>query len=93
MIAANLVNNLPATLLLLPGATLAGPEGLLALLIGVNIGANLTVIGSLANLLWRRTAARPVTTLREFHLIGLLTTPPLVVLAAVVLWAWTRVIW
>lgn len=93
MVAANLINNLPATLLLLPAASLAGPEGLLALLIGVNVGANLTVIGSLANLLWRRTSAREVTTLREFHRLGLLTTPPLVVIATATLWAWTSLIW
>ncbi|MGJ9423640.1 SLC13 family permease [Aeromicrobium sp. CF3.5] len=93
MVAANLINNLPATLLLLPAATLAGPEGLLALLIGVNVGANLTVIGSLANLLWRRTSAREVTTLREFHRLGLWTTPPLVVITTATLWAWTSLIW
>lgn len=93
MVAANLINNLPATLLLLPAAAAAGPAAVLALLIGVNIGANLTVIGSVANLLWRQSGGRAVSTLREFHLLGIATTPPLVVLCTVVLWAWTSLIW
>ncbi|KOY56047.1 hypothetical protein ADK59_21225 [Streptomyces sp. XY332] len=45
---ANLINNLPATLALLPLAAPAGPGPVLAVLIGVNIGPNLTYVGSLA---------------------------------------------
>lgn len=93
MVAANVINNLPATLLLLPAAAAAGPAPILALLIGVNVGANLTVIGSVANILWRQSGGRAVSTLREFHLLGLATTPPLVALCTVVLWAWTSLIW
>ncbi|MCL8250158.1 SLC13 family permease [Aeromicrobium fastidiosum] len=93
MIAANLVNNLPATLLLLPAAEAAGPGPVLALLVGVNVGANLTMIGSLANILWRKSGGRSVSTIREFHTIGFATTPVLVVLCTVVLWAWTSVTW
>ncbi|MEV7395999.1 SLC13 family permease [Aeromicrobium sp. NPDC092404] len=93
MIAANLVNNLPATLLLLPAAAAAGPAAVLALLIGVNVGANLTVVGSLANLLWRQSGGRTLSSLREFHLLGLATTPLLVVVCTFVLWGWTSVIW
>lgn len=51
---ANLINNLPAVLALLPVAAPAGPGPVLAVLIGVNIGPNLTYVGSLATLLWRR---------------------------------------
>ena len=93
MVAANIVNNLPATLLLLPAAAAAGPVAVLALLIGVNVGANLTMIGSLANLLWRQSGGRTLTSFREFHLLGLSTTPLLVVACTVVLWAWTSLIW
>lgn len=93
MVAANLVNNLPATLLLLPAADSAGPEAVLALLIGVNVGANLTMIGSLANILWRQSGGRALSSVREFHLLGLATTPPLVVVCTLVLWAWTSLIW
>ncbi|MDQ3155325.1 MAG: SLC13 family permease [Actinomycetota bacterium] len=93
MIAANLVNNLPATLLLLPAAAAIGPVAVLALLIGVNVGANLTIIGSLANLLWRQSGARELSSLREFHALGFATTPLIVALCTVVLWAWTSLIW
>lgn len=92
MVAANVVNNLPATLLLLPAAAAAGPVAVLALMIGVNVGANLTLIGSLANLLWRQSGGRDLSA-REFHTLGLATTPPLVVICTVVLWAWTSLIW
>jgi Na+/H+ antiporter NhaD/arsenite permease-like protein len=45
-VLANVVNNLPATLVLV-----------LAVLIGVNIGPYLTCVGSLSNLLWRSVYA------------------------------------
>lgn len=93
MIAANVVNNLPATILLLPAAAAIGPVAVLALLIGVNVGANLTIIGSLANLLWRQSGGREMSTLREFHALGFATTPFIVALCTVVLWAWTSLIW
>jgi arsenical pump membrane protein len=43
---ANLVNNLPATLALVPVAAASGPAAVLAVLIGVNVGPNLTYAGS-----------------------------------------------
>src|SRR5262249_29442188 len=52
-VLANVVNNLPALLLLLPLVTPGGAPAVLAVLIGVNVGSNLTYVGSLANLLWR----------------------------------------
>ncbi|MBC7630067.1 SLC13 family permease [Aeromicrobium sp.] len=93
MAGANVVNNLPATLLLLPAAAAAGPAPVLALLIGVNVGANLTLIGSLANLLWRRSGGQAMSSVREFHLLGVATTPAIVVICTTVLWAWTSLIW
>jgi arsenical pump membrane protein len=87
-ILANLLNNLPALLLLLPAATAAGPETVLAVLIGVNAGPNLTYTGSLATLLWRRVLrerdAEPSH--REFHTLGALTVPPILIGATVALW-------
>jgi arsenical pump membrane protein len=65
----------------------------LALLIGVNVGANLTLIGSVANVLWRKSGGRTVSTARDFHALGFATTPLLVVVCTVVLWAWTSLIW
>lgn len=88
-VAANLLNNLPATLLLLAALGPTAPAGLvLALLIGVNLGPNLTYVGSLATMLWRRVAAaagcRPE--LGTFTKLGLATTPLTVVAATTALW-------
>jgi arsenical pump membrane protein len=83
---ANLVNNLPATLALAPVAA-GHPAAVAAILLGVNIGPNATYPGSLATLLWRRQLPRQVApSAREFHTLGLLTVPVLLVLASAVLW-------
>ena len=91
-VLANLINNLPATLVLL--AALGAPPAagaVLAVLIGVNIGPNLTYAGSLATLLWRRccTPGRPPS-LGEFTLLGLLTVPAALLAAVVALWVGHR---
>jgi arsenical pump membrane protein len=75
---ANGVNNLPAILIALPAlAGAAGPGPVLAALIGVNIGPNLTYVGSLATLLWRRAlrAEGCEVGLAEFSLLGLFSVP------------------
>lgn len=88
---ANLVNNLPATLVLLaalgPSAS-ASAGAVLAVLIGVNVGPNLTPVGSLATLLWRRVlAARGVPApLGTFTRAGLATVPLSVVAGTAALW-------
>ena len=86
-VAANLLNNLPATLTLLPVAALNGSATVLALLIGVNIGPNLTYIGSLANLLWRRGLNGSAPDARTFSAVGLGTVPLTLVAATTALWA------
>jgi arsenical pump membrane protein len=88
-VAANLVNNLPATLVLLPVAAVGGLGPALAVLIGVNVGPNLTYAGSLATLLWRRAVVEVpgVPELREFTTLGLATAPVALVLATTALWA------
>ncbi|MGH2866822.1 MAG: SLC13 family permease [Solirubrobacteraceae bacterium] len=53
-VLANLVNNLPATLILIPVGAGFGTGPVLAVLVGVNVGPNLAQVGSLATLLWRR---------------------------------------
>ena len=53
-VVANLVNNLPATLIMLPAVAAGGAGPVLAMLVGVNVGPNLSYVGSLATLLWRR---------------------------------------
>ena len=87
-ILANLVNNLPATLILVPVAAAAGPGPVLATLIGVNVGPNLTYVGSLATLLWRRLLHAQDTDvdLGEFLRLGALTVPASLVAATVLLW-------
>jgi arsenical pump membrane protein len=90
-VLANLVNNLPAVLALLPIAAAAGGGAgpVLAVLIGVNIGPNLTYVGSLATVLWRRVLHEHDTDpdLGRFTRLGLLTVPASLVAATVALWA------
>lgn len=84
---ANLVNNLPATLILLSAlGPHPAPGVLLAVLLGVNIGPNATYVGSLATLLWRRVLGRNAPGLREFTRLGLATVPASLTAATVVLW-------
>lgn len=86
---SNVVNNLPATLLLLGALGPAPHPGLvLAALIGVNIGPNLTYVGSLATLLWRRVLAGgdAAPTLQEFLRLGAITVPACLAAATVALW-------
>jgi arsenical pump membrane protein len=90
---ANLINNLPAVLLLLPVAAATGPGAVLAVLVGVNTGPNLTYVGSLATLLWRRVlrrqGAEPSTI--EFLRLGVVSVPPVLLAATIALWASLRV--
>jgi arsenical pump membrane protein len=88
-VLSNVVNNLPAVLVLLPLAAGTGPGAVLAVLIGVNIGPNLTYIGSLSNLLWRNLLHKQgePTSARQFSALGLLTVPVGLVAAVVALWA------
>jgi arsenical pump membrane protein len=83
---ANLVNNLPATLALLPAAAVGGVPTVLAVLIGVNLGPNLTYAGSLANLLWRRVLAADAPGAARFTLVGLATVPLTLLGATAALW-------
>jgi len=93
-VLANVINNLPAVLVLLPLAAPAGHGAVLAVLLGVNIGPNLTYAGSLATLLWRRIARTHDTDvdLGEFTRLGLLTVPAALILAVLALWASLHVI-
>ncbi|WP_438947332.1 SLC13 family permease [Streptomyces griseus] len=91
-VLANLINNLPAVLALLPVVAAAGPGPLLAALIGVNIGPNLTYVGSLATLLWRRILHAHGTDveLGFFTRLGLLTVPATLAVSTVALWGSLR---
>lgn len=93
-VLANLINNLPAVLVLLPLTAAAGPGAVLAVLLGVNIGPNLTYAGSLATLLWRRILHRHEheVELGEFTRLGLLAVPAALVPAVVALWLSLQVV-
>ncbi|WP_159674936.1 SLC13 family permease [Streptomyces mexicanus] len=93
-VLANLINNLPAVLVLLPLAAPAGPGAVLAVLLGVNIGPNLTYAGSLATLLWRRIVHQHEhgVDLKEFTRLGLLAVPSALVPAVVALWGALRIV-
>ena len=86
-VLANLLNNLPATLALLPVAAVGGAAPVLAVLIGVNVGPNLTYVGSLANLLWRRVIGREhAPSSSHFSVVGLATMPLTLLGSTVALW-------
>jgi arsenical pump membrane protein len=93
-VLANVMNNLPAVLVLLPLTAAAGPGAVLAVLVGVNIGPNLTYTGSLATLLWRRVVHQHDhdVGLAEFTVLGLLTAPAALIAAVVALWGSLQVL-
>ncbi|WIY82416.1 SLC13 family permease [Propionimicrobium sp. PCR01-08-3] len=88
-VLANVVNNLPAVMVLAPLVAHTGPEAVLAVLIGVNIGPNLTYVGSLATLLWRRILHEhdEDTDFGEFTKLGLISVPLAILAATTALWA------
>jgi len=86
-VLSNLVNNLPAVLVMLPLVAASGPGAVLAVLIGVNIGPNLTYVGSLANLLWRAVVRREMPAgFVEFTRIGVCTVPLTLLASVTALW-------
>jgi arsenical pump membrane protein len=90
-VLANLLNNLPATLILVP-LVAHTPSVVLAVLLGVNIGPNLTYTGSLATLLWRRILRAhddpPATGL--FLRLGAATVPAGLAVGVAALWLGVR---
>ena len=91
---ANLINNLPAVLALAPLAAPVGPGAVLAVLLGVNIGPNLTYAGSLATLLWRRVVHghEERVDVGEFTRLGLLTVPAALLASVGALWVSLQVV-
>lgn len=94
-LGANLVNNLPMALVAIAGLQSAGaivPAAAFATLIGTNVGPNVTEFGSLATMLVLRSAQRGDIHVGagRYLLIGLLTTPLMVLAAATVLWLVSR---
>jgi arsenical pump membrane protein len=84
-IASNLANNLPVALIA-GGALHNGPVAepvARAVLIGVNLGPNLSITGSLATILWLTALRREAHNVgaRAFLGLGLIIMPPALVLA------------
>jgi arsenical pump membrane protein len=90
---ANLVNNLPAILIIAPIAIASGPAAVLAALVGVNVGPNLTYAGSLATLLWRRLLHAEDTDvhLGEYLRLGAATVPAAIAASTLMLWSGVKV--
>jgi arsenical pump membrane protein len=92
-VAANLINNLPASLVLESAIGHAGSGGqseLLALgtLVGADLGPNLTVVGSLSTMLWLLSLRRrdlDVSAL-DYLRVGATVTPIMLLSSALVLW-------
>lgn len=85
---ANILNNLPAILIIGPVTAPSGHIAVAAALVGVNVGPNLTYVGSLATLLWRRIlrAEDVDLNLGEFLRLGAATVPAAIVASTLLLW-------
>jgi arsenical pump membrane protein len=85
---ANILNNLPAILIIGPVTAPSGHIAVAAALVGVNVGPNLTYVGSLATLLWRRIlrAEDVDLNLGEFLRLGAVTVPAALVASTLMLW-------
>jgi arsenical pump membrane protein len=86
-LVSNLINNLPAGLIAASAVQTAqsGEHVTRAILIGVDLGPNLSVTGSLATILWLAALRREglVVGFGAFLKIGLVVMPPALVLAIV----------
>jgi arsenical pump membrane protein len=84
-VVSNLMNNLPAGLIASSAIAQAHPSQKLvdALLIGVDLGPNLSVTGSLATILWLTALRREGESVGfwRFLKVGVLVTPPALGLA------------
>jgi arsenical pump membrane protein len=84
-VGSNLVNNLPAGLIAAEAIARAHPPQLVtdALLIGVDLGPNLSITGSLATILWLQVIRREGEDVGflSFLKVGALTMPPALAIA------------
>jgi arsenical pump membrane protein len=92
-LGANLVNNVPAALVLIAALGRAPDPAVrdtlvYGTLVGADLGPNLTTVGSLATMLWLlllRRRGLEVSSL-EYFKIGALVTPPMLLLSALAVW-------
>jgi arsenical pump membrane protein len=89
-VVSNLINNLPAGLIagMAVQAANVPPDVSSAVLIGVDLGPNLSVTGSLATILWLTALRRDGVHVkaRDFLKLGLVVMPPALLLALGGLW-------
>ncbi len=93
-LGSNALNNLPATLLALDamGPLVSdgrlGTSAVYATIVGAGVGPNLTVVGSLATLIWLSVVRGKgvEVTAGDFLKVGLVSTPPILAAACVGLW-------
>jgi arsenical pump membrane protein len=97
-LGSNLINNVPMTVVTINDLSPLLANGSLnetaayAALIGTNVGPNLTVVGSLATLIWLGIIRGRglVLTARDYLVVGLITTPAILVMASFGLWLSVR---
>jgi arsenical pump membrane protein len=92
-IGANLINNVPATLVLLSGTRSSHPLPFLAgVLAGADLGPNLTPVGSLSTMLWLVIVRRHGVEISsiQYLKLGVITTPALLLAAGVTIAATFR---
>ena len=94
-LGSNVINNVPMTVLALGAVGPLVAEGTLgvatvyAIVVGTSIGPNLTTVGSLATLIWLGIARDKglEITAKDYLKIGVIATPPILLVASVGLWA------
>jgi arsenical pump membrane protein len=87
-VGANLVNNIPMLLLSLSALDGKGNGALYAAVLGCNLGPNITVVGSLATMLWRSVLQKRGLDITpgELARAGLMVTLPALFIACLTLW-------
>jgi arsenical pump membrane protein len=88
-IGANLINNIPMLVLSLNALGSGTNRSLLyAAVLGCNIGPNVTIVGSLATILWRSVLLKRGLDIspKELAVNGVLVTIPALTVATLALW-------
>ena len=94
VLGSNVLNNLPTMLVALDALRplvsrgQLGSEAIYATVVGTGVGPNLSVVGSLATLIWLSIVRGKgvEVTAKDYLKVGLVSTPPIVLAAAVGLW-------
>jgi arsenical pump membrane protein len=93
-LGSNLINNVPMALVMRAALTKSAPAGVplealrYAALLGADLGPNLTIIGSLATILWVLLLRQYGITIsvRQYLILGLLVVPAMLLIGVVAIW-------